>query len=67
MSLHKLLNIRCTDPDGREYYSREVCGADKGHWLVRYSYLIQGGYEVSSFWERMTDNEMQKSQCFDKE
>ena len=68
MSLAALIalagNLKRVDPNGREYHSKVVCGADKGHWLVEYSYRIQGGHQVTSFWERMTDNEMRKTQCF---
>lgn len=64
MSLIKLLGLKRLDPNGEEYYSRSIESASKGHWLVVYKYHISGGYKQSSFWERMTDEQMRSSQCY---
>ena len=68
MSLAKLLeiagNCKRVDPDGREYQSSSIEGASKGHWLVCYRYRESYGYSESSFWKRMTDQEMIRTNCF---
>ena len=67
MSLYKLLMLsrkRPVDPEGNEYRSKKVVGADKGHWRVEYCYEMQGGYSYTYFWERMSDSEMDSSHCY---
>lgn len=63
MALSKQLGEK-VDPAGNKYSYRKIEGADKGHWRVEYTTRIQGGESITSFWERMTDAEMIRTQCF---
>lgn len=38
--------------NGRIPHSRTIVGYSKGHWLVEYTFLIQGGHSVESHWEQ---------------
>lgn len=37
---------------GRTPRSRKIIGYSKGHWLVEYTFSIQGGYSIESHWEQ---------------
>lgn len=37
---------------GRLPRSREIVGYSKGHWLVEYTFSIQGGYTIERHWEQ---------------
>lgn len=37
---------------GRLPISREIVGYSKGHWHVRYTFSIQGGYSYEMRWEQ---------------
>lgn len=63
-ALIELSKIKLKDSQGREYRSKKIIGADKGHWLVEYCYEMPGGYSYEREWQRMTDEEMVKCQCF---
>lgn len=37
---------------GRVPIARQIVGYSKGHWLVEYTFRIQGGSSVESRWEQ---------------
>lgn len=37
---------------GRVPIARQIVGYSKGHWLVEYTFRIQGGHSVESHWEQ---------------
>lgn len=59
MSLEKLIALMKEnppkDPEGNEYFSKEIVGANNEgtHWKVLYTYKASYGWEYKSFWERM--------------
>ena len=53
-----------TDPKGREYRTKKIVGASKGHWRVEYCYSEEYGHSYIYFWERRTDKEMEASNCY---
>lgn len=38
--------------NGRIPRNRKIVGYSKGHWLVEYTFSIQGGYSIESHWEQ---------------
>jgi hypothetical protein len=38
--------------NGRVPRNRKIVGYSKGHWLVEYTFSIQGGYSIESHWEQ---------------
>lgn len=37
---------------GRIPRNRKIVGYSNGHWLVEYTFKIQGGYSIESHWEQ---------------
>lgn len=59
MSLAKLIELsnKLDEQDkerfnGRIPTSRKIIGYSKGHWLVEYTFPIQGGISQESYWEQ---------------
>lgn len=64
IALSKINQVPKLCPNGEEYLSKTIVGADKGHWRVEYTRSMPGGYSYSYFWERMTNKEMRDCQCY---
>lgn len=64
IELAKIAKEKAVGPSGREYRTKQIIGADKGHWLVEYGYRETYGWSSETAWERMADREMRLYRCF---